>query len=555
MSDNHKYLVSLETSGNQAYVFATNKRRDILGASQCIRQAGFDFVFEALGYSRDLIKRGEPIIDNRIILQTSGKAMLVFDTQDAAKEFVTAWSRLVLVETPGLDATAVVVDKPFNLLANCTDSDNGIVAAIEKAHKKFEEARCLRPSPLARFQRLPIVAPCQVSSLGASTWSKEGPKDILISHPVAAKRNAVNAAQNYLNSDLHKTLGGVPFKDVSKLDNCEWLAVIHADGNGLGQLFINFHDYIDGNSAEYAQTYGDFSKELDSISKQAYRQTVRTVFDVKDNPTESPKQLPILPIVVAGDDLTVVIDGKQAIFFAETFIKEFCQLTTKSSIITAICETPKAKRILGEARLGMAAGICICKPHFPFSTAYKLAEDLCQSAKKAKEKANFASASLDFHILYDSTALDLKSIREKLIIRNAVLTAKPFLVESVGDPKHSSWCNEHDWQKFKQAAEALQKKDEKRDKKPCLPSSQAYTVRENLFEQTIEKQEDRWEFLCTQYPDFGECWPGGKLYHELTSDTSTVYKEQPSYTLFLDALEAKEFYKADNAIETQREVQ
>ena len=380
MSDNKKYLVLLETSGNQAYVFATNKRRDILGASQCIRQAGLDFVWEALGYSRDLIKRGEPISDERIILQTSGKAMLAFDDKDKARKFVTAWSRLVLTKTPGLDATAVIVDDPYDPSVDCKNKDHGIAVAIEKAHQQFEEARSLRPSPLARFQRLPIVAPCQVSSLGASEWEKEGSKDTLISRPVAAKRakETEKEAKKHLNEKLHAGLSDVPHPDVSRLDNCDWLAVIHADGNGLGQLFINFHRYIEANGAKYAEEYGAFSKELDSISTEAYRETVCKVFGIKriaDKKDETVKKesdgLPILPIVVAGDDLTVVIDGKKAIRFAETFIQEFCQLTSVSDNISPICE--KAAGILGADRLGMAAGISIRKPHFPISSAYNLA--------------------------------------------------------------------------------------------------------------------------------------------------------------------------------------
>lgn len=546
-----KYLVLLETSGNQAYVFATNKLRDVLGASQRIWAAGREYI---LGAS-ELIKTAgtDFVVDvnekvtgkGKVILATSGKAVLSFDNEKDAKAFVCEWSKKVLQEAPGLDATGVIAPHFFTMESPC---EEGISKAVAQAHRVFEEARSWRKSPLSRFQRLPIAAPCKVSGLGASAWDKNGKEDILVSRPVKAKREAAEAAKKRLDA-LHDGLTVLPFKDLTemekKTEGLDWIAVIHADGNGLGELFINFHKYLGAGKVgvDYAKDYAGFSEALEEICREAYRYAVSQVFSKElSSEKEEKRKVPIIPIVVAGDDLTVIMDGKKALRFTEVFITEFCRMTTETDHksphrrrLATICAAASEK--LGAARLGMAAGVCICKPHFPFSTAYTLAEELMKSAKKAKKEVNFASAAMDFHILYDTTATSVGAIRKKLEIGDATLTGKPFVVDVTKDQCNNAWYKDHNWQDFQAAVAALQDKD--KDGKLRLPSSQSHAVRENLFAQKRGTQEEEWKLLCSRYKDKGFDWLGEDLYRTKKAPKDS---ENAMYTLFLDALEAMDFY-------------
>lgn len=559
-----KHLVLVETSGNQAYVFATNKLRDVLGASQKIWQAGDEYIRGGSELIR--IAGTDFVVDTvekltekgQILVATSGKALLLFDKEEQAKAFVTAWSKKLLTDAPGLDGTGVVSRVQVDMGANC-DAENGIAAAVKQAHQEFESARSWRRSPEARFARLPIVAACQVSGRAASAIVQVNKKDVLVSQPVKVKRDAAPEAKKRLE-ELHDGLGAEPFSDVDemekKTEDLEWVAVVHADGNGLGEVFLNFDKHVgpEENGEVYKKYYAAFSKSLDDISREAYGEAVKTVFDLGDGKDEKKKKIAIIPIVVAGDDLTIIMDGRKALAFTEVFMKEFCERTQKTvndpyrNCLPELLKTAKTK--LGAPRLGMAAGVCICKPHFPFSTAYTLAEELMKNAKKVKTELNYASAAMDFHILYDTTATSIEEIREKLSHPDKDengekckrrLTGKPFVVDPKGkhedgtDVEEKPWFKAHNWADFKSAVAAIQAKSEDKDKKRLLPSSQSHAVREMLFSQTPETQNAEWNLLMTKYKKFKEQWGGDGLYRKENGEP---------YTLFLDALEAADFYVA-----------
>jgi hypothetical protein len=550
----YKRLVLLETSGNQAYVFATNKLRDVVGASELIRRVGEDLVKAASNIVKEsttgIVQATATATALTVepVLQTSGKALLLFDeankeSTDNSRELVGAWSQGVLLQAPGLDASGVISNFCVDMNAP-HESDNSLHKAVEDVHRRFETARTVRRAPQARFQRLPFVEKCAFSSYPASIeetlQDKTGKKSTYsLSYPVAAKWKARETAKKNLEK-LHEGLG-VHVDPDDMEEKCEWWAVVHADGNGLGSLFLNFEKCAGATGKEYKQAYGEFSKGLDEICRYAYREAVREVF--KPAKKDEEPELCIIPVVVAGDDLTVIMDGEKALDFTRTFMEVYTDLTDGSTELPEDapeltqrvrdrCKAAKEAKLLPKPRLGMAAGICIVKPHYPFHTAYDMAEELMRNAKKVKGKVSVSSCALDFHIVYDSSVTSVGSVREQLRREGCVLTAKPYcLSEADGN----AWAKRHSFKRFENAVTALKATDQ--DGKRMFPSSQAHDVRTDLFGEDRKTQEAFWSGQRTQYREFATEWAkagGEELYFD--GAAGDEYR-----TVFLDALEALRF--------------
>ena len=542
MPENDIYLISLETGGNQAYIFATNKLRNIVGASELLYRVGTSYVTRALEKIKAQGKYDTAIEDNsdqefEIIISTSGKALLLARARDRAKEFITAWSSIVISEAPEVDAVAVVSKTPVNLKLKLDDkSPNSYMKVFKETERQMSLLRMQEGLPLTRFQRLPMAAECEFSGLPAVEIDK---KNHLLSASCAAQRRAsLDDSFNKRIIDMFpneksavKCLNGL-----DSLDKLDWLAVIHADGNGLGQLFINFAEHVknlvgddNANGRHYIDYYRKFSKALDEISADAFKVAVWDCWG-HGKPY-------IVPIVVGGDDLTVAMDGYDSIDFVYSFMNKFCSMTA---------EHPDTRHILESAnmpQLGMCAGISIAKPHFPFYQSYHMAEELMNNAKLVKTKFGPDSIAVDFHILYDSISSSISDIRDKLKLEGRTLTEKPYVIlegNTATAPEDAEWRLSHKFWKFKVAVNAVKE----------LPSSQAHAVRDALFTEKRETQESEWQFLLSSYPKFAEEWKkvqaGSKLYNNI-SNTDFV-------TCYLDALEAMKFWKDMEKGEQQNNV-
>ena len=121
------HLVLIETVGNQAFVFATNKLRENVGASELTAQAGTRFVLEAVrdvgapdlcaNSAAEMRKTLRDSSLNRpadgsnpveVILAVSGKALLLVNHEESGRRIVSQVTRRALKEAPGLEVRGVV---------------------------------------------------------------------------------------------------------------------------------------------------------------------------------------------------------------------------------------------------------------------------------------------------------------------------------------------------------------------------------------------------------------------------------------------------------------
>lgn len=600
------YLVLIETSGNQNYIFATNKLRENVGASELTYRAGTEWVLtevqkitgkslwsENAATVRENLCRPDlnpPITDSNtlveVITATSGKALLLVNDGKVGRCLIRNVTNKALREAPGLDTCGVI--------SNEFDWEKKSLGEVNKQlhEKTFEQVRANRPGPALRFLRLPVIEDCRSSGLPAACW------DDLDKNDQAARSNVSLAKrkrewQKQYRRRLYWMLGMRKWlirfaKNINVLEkHCDWLAVVHADGNGLGEIFLNFAEHVQCDAPDigtknkaYVDQCRRFSLALDVCTQEAFKTALSNL--IQRHP-QSWFKLPVLPIVLGGDDLTVVCDGRVALQLTYDFLQEFENQTKNDTgpfdgIIPQI-----VRRAFTAKRLSACAGIAIVKPHFPFSAAYDLAEELIVSAKRVKklvtdpnkstddQKTPWPCSSLDFHALYDSSSSELDTIRGKLRyripseeepkceIRNY---ARPYVVTPLADLNGATgkdWAERHHWEQLANQVEAIlaPEKDSSGQEtgRRNLPNSQLHELRAGL---PLKKDiaDGRFKLIKQRYGDLslfkGE--NAETLYHielvdkaEAKDEDGNKVELETEFTTLLDAMDAANFWRKEDA--------
>ena len=243
------------------------------------------------------------------------------------------------------------------------------------------------------------------------------------------------------------------------------VGVVHVDGNGvgaimrdLGKAFKKTNDTLDKLAeAPYPREPNPCGKKpprvcpnnkkpprfqwfiievnyrLDGVVKAAVAAAWKDIEDY----AHGRKAPPVVPVLVGGDDLTVYVEGKFAIPFAEAYIRHYEELTEKDELLKQLAVVAGAKK---PGPLTASAGVAIVGRNFPFHIAYDLAEELVSRGKKlGKKKDTVPCSTINFHVLRDATVLDPDDTLDEYKGRSQ----RPFLIgcyapDRIGDATTTS---------------------------------------------------------------------------------------------------------------------
>ncbi len=411
---------------------------------------------------------------------------------------------------------------------------------VRDAHRELEALRGWLPGPQQRFLRLPVVDACATSGLPANRLAKV-PNESRYEPCSEVSYSKREAAQDGLGR-MREVASSyrLPYS-ADKLESeleCRWLAVVHADGNGLGQVFLTFDRYVEPGPAAglaahnraYIDSLRRFSLELDACTQKAFCTALEKVRPTRNGAhSNSHDVLPILPLVLGGDDLTVLCDGEQALAFTYAFLQKFAEQTQAGTIQQVFA------RGQPNASLTASAGVAIVKPHFPFFAAYDLAEDLLQSAKRLKPLA-----AIDCHVVFDASGPDLARVRRQLLVDqgSTCLTARPYLVDgSAQHPAHRRVQDLLGWIRYVLPRD----RDEE-----AVPRSVLHDLREALF-LGHEEADARYKLVLPRHKKLQRL-AGDPATPSLFWSTQRNGAQRPArYTGLLDALELAPFWKNDRS--------
>lgn len=254
------------------------------------------------------------------------------------------------------------------------------------------------------------------------------------------------------------------FQDVSDevgatnpLPELSSVGVIHIDGNGVGAIMRDLgraFDTVDAcldslKDAAYKRRDNpcsirddrfqwfvmEVNYRLDGVVNQAVAEAWQTVDNIAG--VNRLKTLPVVPVLVGGDDVTVYTDGHYAIPFAEAYIRHYEELTEKDELLKQLAVIAGAET---PGPLTASAGVAIVGRNFPFHIAYDLAEGLVSRGKKlGKKKDTVPCSTIDYHVLRDATVLDPDDTLDEYKGR----VQRPFLVgcyapQRIGDATTTS---------------------------------------------------------------------------------------------------------------------
>jgi len=207
-------------------------------------------------------------------------------------------------------------------------------------------------------------------------------------------------------------------------DKQSFIEVSHnvpADGNKMGLMLQQMNDGLKNKmDNEIQEVFKTFSTQITNSTNDA----VKEAFEATFNDIDKGKKIPFRPIVIGGDDVTVVCHADKALAFTQAYLKAF-EANTKKNF--------KDSKLDGYAeKLTACAGIAFCNKKFPFHYAYNLAEHLCSYAK---ESSNREASCLAFHNIQSSFVDDYTTIIEEELTtkKNIKLLFAPYYTDK--EPK------------------------------------------------------------------------------------------------------------------------
>ena len=450
-------LVMVQTNNNQSFIFSSPRLREQIGAS-----------FEITLLSRWVKEEAEKLLKQKPlptsfwVSDSSGKVIVRFTNDEGApknlaKQLIREVTLRALTDAPGLDVTGVFIEATF---------DKVDARDLNKLDRVFLEYSLNRRPAAARFPQFPFLERGSESALPASAslgtlkFSQESlqrnnfDESSPLSLPSRVKRAFASRSRKQQVDDVKERLAkqGKELKQEPPLDPTKLAAafqdgkefedakdmlssagVVHIDGNGVGAIMrdlgcahravqkVGVSTISDEETTEESKGLQSFimevNRRLDNVVKDAIALSWYYVQELTPDTV-----VPIVPVLVGGDDVTVYTDGRYAISFAEAYIHHYEKLTKDDDLLSVLAIVAGGKKadaperdqfeiddyiIQNPGPLTASAGVAIVGRNFPFHIAYDLAEELVSRGKKlGKKPGTVPCSTINFHVLRDATVLD-----------------------------------------------------------------------------------------------------------------------------------------------------
>lgn len=505
------HALKIETASIQKYIFSSNKLKVNLGASYIVEHLLFKQVLsEAVGENhKNCIsewyeaKSPENLSANeelRVGYIGGGNAVL-YGNEGNLKEINQQFKSKVLEYFPGLEVYSAMIDMGSDINEGY-DEKNKCLSDTINANRS---ARLF----INRTFHHGFFNSCHISQGPAQVREMKADNNY-VSDDVKVKYDASEKVNREHEKDLieeqyrDKYSFPLEFEKLSKKDEKAYIAVVHIDGNNMGQSFI------DATNLKRTQ---QLSIATRSIATNAYKKLLtRFIDEIENLDIELEKDgkktlLPIRPIITGGDDITFVCEGTLGIALASKFIRYFHEKSKGSAF--------------GE--LHACAGVAIVKQKYPFSKAYALSEELIKECKELTRGEGNDGSYLAAMVAGFGTGASLEDLKSKYANKNLL-----------GKPYHISGNQSEKSQPLENILSIIQ------DLKKSNDSGERLFPRNKLMELRFallkgpEATKEAWSMIKSRYPDLE--------IEEWTNDN--WYEDGKKRALLFEAIEWMDFYQS-----------
>lgn len=391
--------VLLDVAAIQQYVFGSNKLKENLGASYLVEkifEKNLKTAFENTCLQCDIsdwkrttrVKICDPDVEVEIGYIGGGNALLFFKDNDHAVKLAKEWTKILLIETPGLVPSIAIKKMECSALSdkNRFQLETGELFRMLRENKNEYQPQTILP-------RHGITAECSHTGLSAECYDEKD--KVYISSVAMSKKCRADDANTELHNKFSDILEDKIFPmeldELGQQEGDNHISIVHIDGNNMGMKF---------RSCKTLKEIRDLSKSVRVATENSFKflleHIVKNYNHFYEKLNLAKNTLPIRPIIMGGDDITFISHGKLGIYFAKIFMEQFTR-----------------EKVSGKNYLSACAGVAVTGTKYPFYRGYQLSEDLCKQAKKkAHEEDKLNSSWLDFHIAYGGFSGSIEDIRK-----------------------------------------------------------------------------------------------------------------------------------------------
>lgn len=419
-----KYIVKVDIGSKQKYIYSSNRLKEIIGASEIIRFVTEDLgikVLQCMGLDQESeygkLDNGEYIeTTGHVLFQAGGNAMYIFDNEEQAKKFNSIFSKFVIKNFDGLEL--IIGMRSFDV------KNDDIVLMHESIEREITKKKGNRKYQFRRLgYGLTQICPSTKKPAGYRVESSNGKEEYkiiskecndklkfynFIYKNIECDYNIENTGKfNYsefiykssnqkidreilqsINDKFKIDIGvgkDIKYKFTDELDYISgeknegrYIGVVCIDGNSMGKKIEDFNKKYNNkdehNNIEYIVKFRELTKKIDEKYKSAFKEVLKELCEKYDDYSERigyekcDNILPIRPLIIAGDDITFVTNGKLAVDITRRFTE---------IISSEILQFGALKY-----NLTTSAGIAIVRSNYPFYRAVKLASQLEHNSKE-----------------------------------------------------------------------------------------------------------------------------------------------------------------------------